>query len=192
MTPGSLSPAFFRLFYHTLYAPHVATIPTLAYAPPGVGIPEGLFDSWDGNTVAGDVMVQAYVTALLPFVPATTVFDEAIIYQQDTPTSLPEPVHQIALGDIGTGVAGTPAAQVTNTFRTTAFKIFKVVLLDINPSVLWQPIRDITTSAATEDLLAVISDETYGFSGQTFGRPTTFIQASFTLNEKLRRQYRYN
>lgn len=192
MAEGALSPAFFRLFYHTLYAPHVATIPTLLYAPPSTGVPEGTFETWDGVGVAGDVMIQAYVDALRPFVPVTTIFDEAVIFQQDTETALPQPVHQIALGDAGTGVAGTPAAQVTNTFRTSTFTIFKVVLLDINPTVLWAPIRDISTSPNTEALLAVISDEANGFSGRTFGRPKTFIQASFTLNEKLRRQYRYN
>ena len=189
--PASPAPAFFRINYHSAFGPHTAQVPTLAWeADPSFPI-AGKFVTWDGGTVDADVMINDYVTALLPFYPSTVVFDNYIIFSQPTPSDDPLPVASnvfTALVGTATGAGWTKAVQLTMSVRSTNFGIAKYVFLDAASGDLFDPIR--SPDASMTALLAIVSDTTRAFSAQDNGRPVTFIGLTKDLNDKLRKAYR--
>jgi hypothetical protein len=190
---NGLNPAFVRLFYHTAFGIHTQTIPTLAwsgtYGTNGAG---GYLNHLDNEIDAQD-MILALVEELNDFMPSTAVYDNAIIYTQATPTSEALPVRNVTLGEAGTGVgADVPASQTTMTLRTEDFGIFKLIWFDATPTTDFLPQRSLPVSGQPLDLFNVVTDPDWAWAGRDGGRPSQFIQVSYTLNEALRRQYRLN
>jgi hypothetical protein len=180
----SAAPAFFRVNYHSAYGPHTLQVPTLEW----VG---GLFTTWASGTVADDVMITDYVTALLPFYPSTVVFDNFLVFTQASPSSDPLPVNSGTFTSL-VGSAGTPgwtkAVQLTMSVRSDTFGVAKYVFLDAASGNNFDPIR--TADGSMTALMTVLSDVANGFAARNNGRPNTFIGLTKTLNEKLRKAYR--
>src|SRR5215510_16507279 len=83
--PASPAPAFVRINSHSIYGPHTAQIPTLAWD-------SNEFDTWAGGVVAEDDMINDLVDKMLPFYPTTYTFDNWIVFSQPTPDDDPVPV----------------------------------------------------------------------------------------------------
>jgi len=186
---NSLYPAFVRIEYHSDRGPHLMTIPTREYSPVS-----DEFTNWIDFGIDAPTMINALTDLLLPLFTNVTSIDRYTIYTMETPTSPALPVAFGDIGDTGTSVSteNHVAVQETWSFRTTEFGTFKLVLLDAPASVDFLPIRDPTGITAVENLIAELTDTTNAWSGRDNARPAQFVQIAYTLNEKLRREYRLN
>lgn len=191
--PFALDPAFVRIFYHTAFGQHVMTIPTLEWDQSIGTNGAGGYLNHIGNPVDAVDMIEALVNELADFQPATAEFDNAIIYRQFTPTSIPAPVRAVTLGIPGVSAsADVPASQATMTMRTLMFNIVKLTWFDAAPTTDFLPQRTLPASGQPLDLFNVFSDDDWAWVGRDGSQPNQFIQVSYTLNEALRKQYRLN
>lgn len=190
--PGTLVPAFAEILYHSSAAPHVMRLPTLAWnddASPGGA---GSFESWSGVDKDAEDMVEQLVDLMLPFFNNLITFDGFIVYTQAEDPGIALPVASGSFtGKVGTGGGDTwfAAVQTTIIARTSEFGIAKLVLLDSNSGDNFTP--ELVQSAPMAALTAEWFSLENGWRGRDGGRPKTFVKATQTLNEKLRREYRY-
>lgn len=183
-----LGPWFVEINSHSAYAPHVQTVPTLAWNP---GLTYGEFVTWDGVGKAADDMIEEFVDAQAPFFPASYAWDNFVIYSQPTPADPAIPVIGKVLTQSGTGAETTPnkAVQATWSLKTTLGGLFKITMLDVFASANFAKTTPANASPDALALIDLVSDQGMGFAGRDNGRPSFFLQVSYTLNEKLRRQY---
>lgn len=192
MAPNSLAPAFVEIAYHSAFGSHVQTIPTLAWDP--VGATYGFFDTHNGNTVDAETMIDAIVTLEAEFFPTTVIFDSWTVFTKADALAPSNPRVQKNVNVAGTVAAPGwfKAAQATWTMKTDLFGEFKIVNLDVATLNAWDKITSATASADQIALIAALRDADMGWAGRDGGRPEFFQQIAFTLNEKLRREYRMN
>lgn len=192
MTEFSLRPAWVVVNYHNSRAPHKAIIPVRSWTEPGAGGDYGFFLNWEDASIDADDMIQTYVELLQPIFTDETTFDSYIIYRQLTAEDIPEPVASNVIGVDGT-VVGTviPATQSTWTFRTVDLHHMKLVFLDVPVAADFSKVYPADLNAAGQALVAYVTDTANAFAGRDGSRPKDFISAAATLNEKLRRAYRF-
>lgn len=186
----SIAPAFVKIEYTSSNAPHVMILPTLEWTSTGFGLP-GEFAEHSGGSTPGDTMVELLVGQMVAMFTSSMEFVNYTIFTQASPSADPVPVFSAPLGVAGSTVSTTwqKAVQITCTSRTTLGGIAKLTFLDAISYDNWDRIVDLAAFAQLDDVFALWSDELFGWSGRDGGRPATFLQATKTLNEKLRRQY---
>lgn len=191
---NSLYPAYINLEYTTSFGPHNAILP-LRDTPIFDDDPElTTVENWDGAQMPLSDMVVTLVTALAEYFLPADAFTSYTVWTLATPTSDPVFAQTLRFDPpiVGTGatIGWQKATQLTHTFRTDLGGVSKLVMLDAGSFNAWNKQVDPTGSA---DLLAVIAawtDNANAFAGRDGGRPSTFMQLTKTLNEKLRRAYR--
>lgn len=185
---NSLYPSFVQIAYHSVYAPHIATIPTLQWTPDSG---YGLFETHAGSTIAADDMVEQLIDVLLPFYPSTVGFDSFTIFTMDTPTSPAIPRAFKTSAEVGSnGTPGnTKAVQGTWTFKTELGGISKIVLLDVGNNNSFEKVTQATVGVAGQAFIDEFTSDANGWAGRDGGQPVFFLQLAYTLNEKLRRNY---
>lgn len=192
MAPNSLSPASVEIDYHSIYAPHTMTIPTLEWFPTSITGNLGSFSNWASGTRDAEDMVLDLVAKLKVFVPATTTFDKATVFTQATPTSPRIPRNAVTMSVDGTGVSALPTAAWSSTFNgvTVAFGKFKLVLLDaIQPSSWLAPLFPGDFDADTLALQSEFVSSANGWSGRDDAQPGAFSKITFDVNDKLQKMY---
>jgi hypothetical protein len=185
-----LGPAWVQIKYHGQVAPHTMTIPTLAWND---GPDNGTFDAWVGGTVDATDMVTALVTLMLPFFNSDTQFDNFEIFTRasDTDPIIPRRSDTFsALVGTDTSASWAGAVEVIMIARTTLFGIAKLSLLDAVSDDNFLPITSL--SGRYLNLMTEWALNTNGWSGRDNGRPLTFLKATKNLNQKLRKEYRYD
>jgi hypothetical protein len=135
-------------------------------------------------------MASALAEVLTSRFPATTTYVRATLWYQPTDDDLPAFLDSYTLEEVGTvSPAGYDlATQETLTARDSEGYLAKLVFLDMASGNNFDK-QETITAAGIDDLWAEWSAETNGWSSQNGKRPTTFIKATRTLNEALRRQY---
>lgn len=190
---NSPAPAFVRINYVTLYAPHTMEVPSVPIVP-NILSASGWDFSLRGAEIPVDVgtAVRALVAKLKVFHKSTTVFTDYIAYTQDDPDLPATPVLSEALGIAGTtALTGwAKAVEATWTFRTDSFGLSKIVMLDIPDEASYDKETDLSGSVIKDALMDYWVAAATWVAGRDGGRPATFLQISKTLNEKLRRAYR--
>lgn len=192
--PNSLSPAFVKLEYTSDFGPHVALLPLRA-APAFDPDPSlTTIENWALANVNLEDMITTLVNAMADFYTPADAFTLYSVFTQLTATADPvfRETLRFATPIVGTSASTTwrKASQLTATFRTSLGGISKLVMLDALSFNLWDIQVDPTGSA---DLIALINEWTQDISawaGRDGGQPTTFLQLTKTLNEKLRKAYR--
>lgn len=189
--PNSRAPGFIEMEYHSLYGFHVRELPVNT-----VNIDTGdpnasTIDDWTGGTVSWRTMASELSELLADRLPTTSVIDRATLWAQPLPTDLPLFVDSFSLADTGTvSPSGyTKAVQETLTARDTGGYVAKLVSLDMASGDNFD-VQVTPTAAGVADLIDAWFAETNGWSSQAGFRPSTFIKATRTLNESLRRRYR--
>lgn len=191
MTVHSLAPAFVEISYHSAYAPHVMTIPTLDWTPGGT---YGDFATWSSSSIAADAMIEALVDKLQPFFQATVIFDSFTVFTMEDATApaIPRASKVLALNGTNIGVGEMKATQGTWSAKTEAGNVAKIVMLDYYHGGDFDRVDfsnvGVDGTAFLDEWFAL----TNGWSGRDNSRPYFFQQLSITLNEKLRRQYHMN
>lgn len=188
---NSLYPAFFEINYVSAHGAHKLRCPTVPYTTSGALQYDlrGLAASVDTDTAIAD-----FVTKVKPFFLSSTTFIDYTLFSMDEPEGVATPVKSGALNVVGTltpdGKANK-AVQMTTTFRTDQFGIFKLVFLDV-PVVNFERVVSIADWADMQALVTYVTADVTFLAGRDGGRPNTFLQVSKTLNERLRRSYRMN
>lgn len=191
MAENALSPAFVKINYQTAFGSHSQTIPTVPYILPDIGNISGQFDLRGAalSTPAGDA-IEEFVNLEKVYFPASTTFIDYTIFTQADATSVATPRYSAPLGIVGT--AGVPiwtkATQATLTFRTEEFGLFKLVWLDFAADT-FDRIASLAGRAGLAAIVNYVTADVSWMSGRDDARPTTWLQMSTTLNERLRRAY---
>src|SRR4029453_11902389 len=192
MTVHSLFPCSVNIFYRTVNAPHMMTIPLTEWSPISVGHSAGTNLDWTAAQVDTDDTIQDFIDLIKAFFDTTTTFNHYTIntYEDADAPARPQVTKAITTG-AGTGTDTIPAAQATFNYKTTAFGTFKIVLLDARVSATFNPL-DTLVSPANDDEIAVnafVMDNTTPFGGRDGFQVSVWKRNTYTLNEKLRASY---
>jgi len=169
------------------------TLPIKQWAGPSTGHDGGTVLNWMDAQADVDDMIQGFVDVLLPFWPNTTTFLSYTVYTYATEDSPARP--QVSLPVVtgaGSGGATIPAAQATFNFKTDLFGTFKLVMLDAKVSSDFGPISALVSPANDNEIAVrdyLMADE-WGFSGRDNSQIAVLNKITYTLNEKLRAEYR--
>jgi hypothetical protein len=194
MALNSLYPSFVVMDYHTNYGSHKMTLPCRQWVESAALGGSGSFESWVSGDVDADEMIQELVERLVPFWKAHGEFDLYTIYNYPTEESEPVPVATKAIGLNGTN-AGTywdKAVQTTFTFRTSAFGIMRLVMLDAMAPTSFDKILSFDASPEAVALFDILKSDDWAWAGRDNGHINVMTQISYTLNESLRRKYNMN
>jgi hypothetical protein len=191
MTEFSLRPYWGTINYHNGKAPHKMTLPFANWNPIASGHDQGTFDKWSAGTIDSDDMIQGFISLLIPIFTNDTIFDSYTIYKQLTEDDIPEPVAANICTQVGTSVGAViPATMSTWSFRTAALHRCKLTFLDLPVPAGFAKTYPADLNADGLAIVAYYTDADNAFAGRDNSRPNTFISATATLNEKLRRAYR--
>jgi hypothetical protein len=188
----SLDPAFMIVNYHSAQAPHAMTLPTKEWFPTDITGALGSFGTWDLGTIDAEVMVNALVDALCPFLLPTTHFDAATIYTQAAADGPAIPQKSVGLLQVGssasTGIA--PAISTTFNFKTLGNSNSKLVLLDAPLGAGgFTPLFPAGFSADVDLLAAEWESPANAWAGRDNTRPNVLRTITFDLNDKLQKKY---
>ena len=188
--PNSNAPGFITIESTSIFGAHVATLPVNTISPDFVSPTSSTIEAWDSSSVNWVDMVTALVDLLADRFPVDYDFLRASLWDRPTPADLPTFVGTVSLATPGT--VATPgwnkATQETITARDTGGYIAKLVLLDMASTNNFD--EQVTlTGAGLADLFDEWQAMTNGWSSQAGFRPNSFIKATRTLNEKLRKAY---
>jgi len=194
MAPNSLSPSSVVLSYHSVFGSHKMTVCTLQWLPTNLIGTLGSYLAWDGVTsVDAETMVNGLADLLAVFMPTSSAFDLATVYNQATPTSDNIPARSIALTQTGSsGATGFFQAQsATFNFKTTGNGDAKLVILDTYLGS--NGFKALHPSAFSSGVLAL---ETFftatdqAWSGRDDNKPSELRKVTYDLNDKLQRTYK--
>jgi len=169
------------------------TIPTLQWLPTNLTGALGSYQAWDLSSRDAEAMVNDLMTVLKVYVPATTTFNLATVYNQATPTADNIPARSVALAVVGTSAAGgfTEAQSATFNFKTLGNGDVKLVLLDAPIGGAGFNAVHAAAFGATELALeAEFIAVTNAWSGRDDTKPSTMRKITFDLNDKLQKAYR--
>lgn len=191
MAQNSLYPAFAEINYVSAFGAHKMRVPTVPY----VSESGALYDLRGGaSSVSTETAISDFVTKVKAFFLNTTTFVDYTLYHMSASTAVPQPVKSGSLNVAGTlspdGKANK-AVQMTTTFRTETFGLFKLVFLDV-PVANFERVVSIGDWAEMTALVDYVTADVSFLAGRDGGRPATFLQVSKTLNERLRKSYRMN
>jgi hypothetical protein len=195
MAPNSIAPAFVKINYASEFAPHSMEIPCVpVIAAVGGGAPY----TFDLRGLEIDVPVSTgvmdFINLVKIFFHSTVKFIDWTLYTLADPDAPALPVQTGSINVAGTNASDTwyKAVQRTHTWRTDAFGVYKLVLLDAISSNNFDKQTELVVDSALANLSNYVTADATWFAGRDGGRPDVFLQVSITLNEKLRRSYRMN
>jgi len=192
MTAYSLFPSFVQVYYHSIWSPHVMTLPTRAWLS---GADQGEFLGWDDLYHDANDMITALITEWMTLFTEEVVFDFYTIFNYDSEESLPVSVASGVLGldsGVAAGTISNKAVQITVTWQCLGGFILKTVGLDANPPTDFEKLNPVQVSAGIPGVVDEITALTNGWASRAGTRPLFPKQAAYTLNEKLRRAYHLN
>lgn len=191
MAVGSLYPSFVQINYHSPYAPHVMTIPTNQWE---TGPDGGTFQAWDASLINAPDMVHAMVLKIVPFYAPAVIFDSFTIFTKAAVDAPAIPRYSEVLNEPGTNP--TPgnykAVQSTWTAKCDNGSLAKFSFMDVGNNNSFERVTFATVGADGTAFLNEWFAATNAWRSRLDGRPYFFLQASYTLNEELRRQYHEN
>lgn len=188
---NSQFPGFVDIVYHSPYGVHHMEICHHGWDFSGGSPVSGNFNTWNDTQIEADLMINNLVDEMLPFWTGVVVLDQYTIYTLADPDAPPVPVYAAALGNAGTSIETEwlKAVQTTFSFRTTNFGVAKLVLLDTPSASGFDKILSFAASAEALAIFAELSSLDNGWQARDQGRINVLSQITFTLNEKLRREY---
>lgn len=186
----SLFPSYIVIEYSSSFGVHTMTIPIRQWTSGAGDLGEA--EAWNSGTRDLADMVDDLVADLAELYPATVTFETATVYNFADIDSDPDPVGQHALGVVGTAVtsAWSKAVQQTFTFRTDNFNIYKLVLLDVPTDNNFDRVPAAAFTTEFDNVVFELTADANAWQGRDGSQIIQPIQASATLNEKLRRSYR--
>lgn len=191
MAPNSLAPGYVLIAYHSAYGKHNMILPTRAWSPTPITGNLGSWVNWNSVPIDGEGMVNDLVDLFAPIFLATTIFDTATVYTQADENSPAFARKTVALATPGTntGTLQAKAVQHNWMFRDDEFALSKLTFLDAPIGSNFDPTTDISGIPALDDLANQWMDADQAWSSRNGLRPSQFVKITYTLNEKLRKEY---
>lgn len=188
--PSDKAPGWIQLEYQTAHAPHSQEIPVNTIIPDYGNPADSDITAWDASTINWRTMTDALVDKLRDRFPVTTTYNRATLWYKPTPEDIPQFLDSYTMDVDGTVIAPgyDLATQETLTARDTEGYLAKLIFLDMASTNTFDR-QDTIVAAGITDLWAEWSANTNGWSSQNGARIATFIKATRTLNEALRKQY---
>ena len=191
MTPGTLSPAYVELNYHSAYGQHKALLPTKEWFPTSITGHLGSYEGWNATPIDAEVMIQEYADKIMDFFPTSSGVDNATIWTQATPTSPAFP--RVSFSIVAVGTVATPnwskAVQHQYILRGADFSLMKLVLLDCPIGGGWDHVTDPSVAAEIVALIAAVTADGNAWSTRKNAQPFSFVKLTYKLNDKLRKDY---
>jgi len=194
MSQNSLFPNFIRFSYTSAFgAPHSQTIPTNNIEPSVVaGVTGFLIRGIGADTIQLGSFADQFAQLGKMLLAPSSAYTEYTAYSMATASSQPIPIFSGSLNAAGTqsssAVIWSKAVQRTMTFRTDLFGKFQLVFLDAPTGGFDRVSAAGISGDVNLNALAVFVRNGF-IRGRDGGIPTTPLQMSNTLNEKLRRSY---
>lgn len=194
MTVGTLAPAYVVINYHSIYGTHKATIGTKEWFPSNISGGLGSYESWNGNPIDAEEMIQAYVDAWMAFYPTNAAVDGVEIWTKADADSPAYVRRTAALSTPGTDATPpwTKAIEQQWIFRADDFSIMKFVWLDAPAPDSWDSLKDLTGNVPAIAVYDAIVNSDAAWMSRKNGQPQTFIKVTYKLNDKLREEYDMN
>lgn len=192
MAPNSLFPAYVLLSYNSAYGAHFMTLPTLAWDDvSGASGGAGVTETWDSVGRSTDDMVNDLVDLFAPFFKPHVSFKSYTVYTLADAEATPQPRVAKELTQVGTqaGTYWDKAVETTFMMRTTLFGIRRLTFLDAMAPSSFDKIDNFSTSPAANAIMDEMALVSNGWSARDNGRPIFLNQITYTLNEKLRKEY---
>lgn len=186
-------PFFVQLKYISGVNPHIMQFSVKDWTPPASSHIYGDFETKGGAPLDADIAVNAYVDILKAFWTSGTTFVNWTLFSKPTPADIPVPVMgNVVTTGVGTHTGGfaEEATQQTINYRTTAFNLLKIILLDYDEDVSFSKIQVVPGSGPLFDLDAYLHDADCVVVGRDGNFAGSFISATKKLNDKLRKEYR--
>jgi len=193
MTEHSNFPAFVRLDYHSVYAPHVQLLHVREWLPTSITGSMGSFVAWDSTPIDAEAMIDSMVALLAHQFKSTTHYDLATIYTMADLDGQAIPRASKVLTAVGDNAVGGPdkATQATLNMRSSDNNPAKLVFLDCpvgTSNFDKQPPSSF--SSVIQDIYDEISADSNAWSAKDDTQIASPISLTITLNERLRREYR--
>jgi hypothetical protein len=151
----------------------------------------GEFESWSGGGIDADDMVNDLVDLFAPFFKPHVSFDSYAIYTLADAEATPVPRAAKQLTQVGTqaGTYWDKAVETTFMFRTDLFGIRRLTFLDAMAPSSFDKIDTFSTSPEAIAIRDQLADDSQAWSARDNGKPVILSQITYTLNEKLRKEY---
>jgi hypothetical protein len=186
-----LGPYFFKVNYSQIgYGLHVMTHSIDEWIDTSSTNNQGRIKTHDGGDVDAVDGMTTFLELLEPFFNGDVSFNNWVIYRQLDPEDIPTPVASAQLVDFdGTDVTAGwhVATEMTLTWRTAGFNIFKLTLLDCQSRNDFSKIVIMPGSGRLFDLHTYLTGDDNFVIGRDSEYPALFLSQTTTLNEKLRR-----
>lgn len=192
MAQFGLFPSFVQINYHSPRGPHIATVPMKQWS---AGVDQGFVEDWVSTLTNADTMIQEFVDGYAFLFPDNTVFDYYTIFNYEDEESDPVPVAFNTLTQLGATAVGSNiwvAVQQTVTFQCEGGHILKIVGMDAIAGTQFLPVGPTVIAAALPDLVAALTSTVNGWASRAGSMPLFGKQIAYTINEKLRKQYKLN
>lgn len=191
MAPNSLSPSSVVIDYHSAYAPHKMTIPTLQWYVTSITGDLGSYQAHNAAAVDAETMIMALIDKLKVFLKTNEAFDNITIYTQDTATSPNIPRVTKAISVAGIATTGNEAAvSATWNFKTAANGNAKLTLLDTPiPATWFNRIRHADFNSDQQAVATEFQLSANAWSGRDDYQPVSCASITYDLNDKLQRMY---
>jgi hypothetical protein len=191
MTPGTLSPAYVVLNYHSAYGTHKATLGTKEWFPTSLTGHLGSYENWNGLPCDAEEMIQAYADAMMAYYKNTAAIDNAEIWTKATPTDPAYPRVNYPITSVGTSSAATwdKATQQQWLIRGTDFSLWKSVFLDSVAPTDWNALADLTGLTEAIAFVGAITSDNWAWQTRKDAQPFNFVKVTYKLNDKLRHEY---
>jgi len=177
--------------YHSPYAPHVMTIPTLAWNP---GVDGGEFETHAAGSIGGDEMIEAMIDKMKVFFAAAVTFDSFSIFTKTAVDAPAIPRYAKALAVVGTNA--TPGnykmVQSVWTAKCVNGSLAKINFMDVGNNNSFEKVTFATIGAGGTAFLDEWFASTNAWSSRQDSQPYFFLQASYGINDKLKREYHEN
>lgn len=188
--PADLFPGFIKVDYVTPYAPHTMILPVNTPTIDTGDPPASTITAWDAGQRDWVDMATDLITEIADAYATTVNFGRITLFNKPDPDEDAIFIASEAI-DID-GTAAVPgwyqATQLTLNAKDGENKIAKLVLLDFASGGLFTKTQNLVGSGL-ETIWGQWASVTNGWSSRNGERVSTFISATRTLNEKLRRNY---
>lgn len=190
MAANDLYPGFVLINSHSAYGKHAAVLPTREWSSTGITGSLGSWEGWNGTPIDGEDMVTNLVNTFAAAFLVTYTFDTATVYTIAAANGPAIPRKSVALAIVGTSTLTGPAKATMQNwiFRDAEYGMSKLVFLDSPVPADFEPTTDFTGGTVA----AIVSQWTglgNAWSSRNGLRPENPQKITYTMNEKLRREY---
>lgn len=193
MAENLLYPTSGQIEYTGIQGTHVMTVPMTTWSPVSSGHPMGTCTAWDGSEKDVADFFDEYTDLWKVFLDNTASILSATVFTYASPGAPARPRETVTYtGKVGTGGTVIPAAQQTISFKTSEYGAFRVVLLDSVVTSSFQPKKALISPADDKEIALVnyIKADANCIQGRDGHQVTVYRGITYTLNEKLRKEYR--